>query len=78
VDGCPIPGSVQGQARWGPGQPDLLFELVFGSSACGEGIEPGHLRGPFQPKPFCGAVVLRGTGEVLQAVNQKGLSAKAM
>ena len=22
--GCPIPGGVQGQAGWGPGQPDLV------------------------------------------------------
>ena len=22
--GCPIPGGIQGQAVWGPGQPDLV------------------------------------------------------
>lgn len=31
---CPLPGDVQGQAEWGPGQPDLVggnpahFEVV--------------------------------------------------
>ena len=22
--GCPVPGGVQGQVRWGPGQPELV------------------------------------------------------
>jgi len=58
--GCPIPGGVQGQAGWGPGQPDLLSDLVsdlvVGNPAhgvCGGGVEPlrslptppGHIRG---------------------------------
>ena len=32
--GCPVPGGVQGQVGWGPGQPDL----VGGSPACGGGV----------------------------------------
>jgi len=32
--GCPIPGGVQGQAGWGPGQPELL-DLAAGNPACG-------------------------------------------
>ena len=33
--GCPIPGGIQGQARWGPGQPELLS----GSPAFGVTLE---------------------------------------
>ena len=25
--GCPVPGGVQGQARWGPRQPDLVLDM---------------------------------------------------
>ena len=32
--GCPIPGMVQGQVGWGPGQPDL----VGGVPAHGRGV----------------------------------------
>ena len=31
--GCPLPGSIQGQAGWGPGQPGV----VVGVPACGGG-----------------------------------------
>jgi len=32
--GCPIPGGVQGQVGWGPGQPGLVFNVEVGSPAC--------------------------------------------
>jgi len=32
--GCPIPGGVQGQVGWGPGQPYILG----GSPAHGKGV----------------------------------------
>ena len=36
---CPIPGGIQGQDGWDPGQPDP----VVGSPAHGWGLEPGSL-----------------------------------
>jgi len=36
--GCPIPGGVQRQAGWGPGQPDLMSDLVVGNIAYGRGV----------------------------------------
>ena len=42
--GCPIPGDIQGQVGWGPGQ----LELVGGSPAYGGGVGLGGLSGPFQ------------------------------
>ena len=36
--GCPIPGGIQGQVPWGPGQPELVPDLVAGSLACGIGL----------------------------------------
>jgi len=32
--GCPVPGGVQGQVGWGPGQPDLVLDVEVGSPAC--------------------------------------------
>ena len=32
--GCPISGSVQDQVGWGPGQSDLVLDLVAGIPAC--------------------------------------------
>lgn len=32
------PGGVQGQVGWGPGQLNLVLELVVGSPACGGGV----------------------------------------
>ena len=32
--GCPIPGGVQGQVGWGPGQPGLVLDMEVGSPAC--------------------------------------------
>ena len=36
--GCPIPGGVQGQVGWGPGQPGLLLDMEVGGPACGRGV----------------------------------------
>jgi len=33
--GCPIPGGVEGQVGWGPGQPALVLDVEVGGSACG-------------------------------------------
>ena len=33
-----IPGGVQGQVGGGPGQPGLVLNVEFGSSACGVGV----------------------------------------
>jgi len=35
---CPIPGGVQDQVGWGPGQSDLVLDLEVGSPACGRGV----------------------------------------
>jgi len=36
--GCPIPGGVQGQVGWGPGQPGLVLNAEVGSPACSRGV----------------------------------------
>ena len=36
--GCPIPGGVQGQVRWGPGQPGLVLNVEIGGHACSRGV----------------------------------------
>ena len=36
--GCPIPGGVQGQVEWGPGQPGLVLDMEFGGPAHGGGV----------------------------------------
>ncbi len=46
--GCPIPGDVQGQAGWGPGQ----SELVGGSPAHSRGLRLAGLCGYLQIKPL--------------------------
>ena len=33
--GCLIPGHVQSQVGWGPGQPGLLLDVEVGGPACG-------------------------------------------
>ena len=35
---CPIPGGVQGQVGWGPGQPGLALNGEVGGPACGRGV----------------------------------------
>ena len=36
--GCSVPGGVQGQDGWSPGQPCLVPDLEDGSPACGQGF----------------------------------------
>ena len=36
--GCPVPGGVQGQVGWGPGQPGLVLHVEVGGPACGRGV----------------------------------------
>jgi len=36
--GCPVPGGVQGQAGWGPGQPGLVLDMEVGGPACSRGV----------------------------------------
>ena len=33
--GCHVPGGVQGQVGWGPGQPGLVLNVEVGGPACG-------------------------------------------
>ena len=35
--GCPIPGGVEGQVGWGPGQPGLVLNVEVGGPVCGKG-----------------------------------------
>ena len=56
--GCPVPGGVQGQAGWGPGQPGLVFDMEVGGPTCSRGLEIHDPQGPFQPRPFCDSVIL--------------------
>jgi len=37
--GCPVPGGVQGQVGWGPGQPGLVLNEEVGGPACSRGLE---------------------------------------
>ena len=32
--GCSVPKGVQGYDGWGPGQPDLVFDLAVDNPAC--------------------------------------------
>jgi len=36
--GCPVPGGVQVQVGWDPGQPGLVLDMEVGSPACIRGI----------------------------------------
>jgi len=36
--GRPVPEGVQGQIRWGPGQPGLVLDMEIGSPACSTGV----------------------------------------
>ena len=38
VDAPSIPGGVQGQVGWGPGQPGLVLDVEVGGPACGGGV----------------------------------------
>ena len=52
--GCPIPGSIQGQAGCGSGQPGL----VVGDPAHSRGLKLDEHCGPFQPRPFYESMIL--------------------
>jgi len=41
VDAPSIPGGVQGQVGWGPGQHGLALNVEVGGPACGRGFEIG-------------------------------------
>ena len=56
--GSYIPGSVQGQVGWSPGQPDLGPHLVFYNSVKAGELLLDYPRGPFQTKPFHDSVIL--------------------
>jgi len=36
--GCSIPGGVQGQVGWSPGQPGLVLDMEVGGPACDSGV----------------------------------------
>jgi len=36
--GCSVPGGVQDQVGWSPGQPRLVPDLEGGGSACSRGV----------------------------------------
>jgi len=36
--GCSIPGGVQDQVGWNPGQPGLVPDVEVGGLACGRGV----------------------------------------
>ena len=55
--GCPVPGGIQGQVGWGPGQPGLVLDPAAGSPACCRGLKLADPRGPFQPKPSYDSVI---------------------
>ena len=38
MDAPSIPGGVEGQVGWGPGQPDLVLNVEVGGPACGRGV----------------------------------------
>lgn len=48
------PVAVQGQAGWGPRQPDLLV----GSPVHGKGLELSDFCDPFQPQSFYDFMIL--------------------
>ena len=37
--GCLVPGGIQGQVEWGPGQPGLVLNGEVGSPASAGGLE---------------------------------------
>ena len=39
VDAPSIPGGVEGQVGWGPGQPGLVLNVEVGGPACGRVLE---------------------------------------
>ena len=56
--GCSVPGGVQDQVGWGPGQPGLVSDLEVGGPACDRGELELDSWAPFQPKPFYDSMIL--------------------
>lgn len=57
--GCSVPGGVQGQVGWGPGQPGLVLNEEVGGPACGQRRGWSFMildLGTFQPRPLCDSV----------------------
>ena len=54
TSGCPLPGSIQGQAGRGCEQAGL----EGGVPAYSRGLELDDPKGPFQAKPFCDSMIL--------------------
>ena len=50
--GCSIPGGVQNQDGWSPGQPGLLSHLRLVALSVRGGLKPDDPWGLFQPKSF--------------------------
>ena len=55
VDAPSIPGGVQVQVGWDPGQPGLVLNMEVGGPACSRGVGTSW---PFQPKPFYDSGIL--------------------
>jgi len=36
--GCSLPGGIQDEVGWNPGQPGLVLDLEVGGPACGRGV----------------------------------------
>ena len=58
MDAPSIPGGVQGQVGWGPGQPGLVLGMEVGGLLQQEGLELDDPWHPFQPKPFYDSMTL--------------------
>jgi len=57
--GCPIiPGGVQGQVGWGPGQPGLVLDVEVGGPACGRGVGASWSLGSLPTRLFRDSVIL--------------------
>jgi len=52
VDAPSIPGGVQGQVGWGPGQPGLVLDVEVVALPAAGRLELHDSWGPFQPRPF--------------------------
>ena len=55
--GCPLPGSIQGQAGWGFEQPGLEGAVP----AYSRGLDLHDLKGPFQPNHMIDSIQKNGT-----------------
>ena len=69
--GCPIPGGVQDQVGWDPGQPAVVPDVEVGGPASGRRLELNDSLGPFQSEPFCDSMILK-CYHVGKSQNSKG------